>query len=151
MEKITKNTLVSLALSMETQGGEVMSQREELIYLHGGYGQIFAKLETQLEGKTQGALFSVLLSIDEAFGAYDEALLIDEALEDLPQDVAVGMELESEDGKVWMVEGVEGSKFRLNANHALAGLPLRVQREVLEIEQLSDEAAREILEMQHTH
>ena len=39
----------------------------------------------------------------------------------------------------------------LNINHELARIPLRVSGEILELEQLSDEATQEIFHMDHDH
>jgi len=77
---------------------------------------------------------------------------VKESLEDLPDDLALGMEFEDEKEKrVWVVENIEDDHATLNANHELAGVPLRVTGEVLELEQLTDEGAKEILNMEHSH
>ena len=43
--KIKKNTLVSISLITEDEGGNLLDESEEVMYLHGDYGQIFRKLE----------------------------------------------------------------------------------------------------------
>lgn len=152
MEKITKNTLVSISLKLEDEKGNLLDESDEVMYLHGGYQQIFQKLEDELEGKKVGDTFNLLLTPAEAFGEYKESLVAKELLTDLPEDIAVGMELEGEDEEtVWVVESIENEYALLNANHELAGVPLRASGEILEMEHLSDEGVQEILNMEHEH
>lgn len=152
METIRKNTLVSISLNTSDEAGKLLETNDELIYLHGSYGQIFTKLEKELEGKRLGDRFNLLLMPKEGFGEYDEALVSKELLEDLPDDIALGMEFETADEKtIWMVEDIENGYATLNANHELAGIPLRISGEVLELEQLTDEGAKEILNMEYSH
>ncbi|QOP42154.1 FKBP-type peptidyl-prolyl cis-trans isomerase [Sulfurimonas marina] len=152
MEKITKNTLVSLSLKLEDEKGNLIDESDELMYLHGGYNQIFPKLEAELEGKKVGDTFELLLAPAEAFGEYDESLVAKESLQDLPEDVTVGMELEGENEAIaWVVESIEDEYAVLNANHELAGITLKASGEILEMEHLSDEGVDEILKMEHEH
>lgn len=152
MDKIKKNTLVSMLIKLEDEEGNIIDESEELMYLHGNYNQIFKKLEDELEGKKAGDTFHVLLTPAEAFGEYDESLVLKELLKDLPEDIAVGEELDGEEeGIVYVVESIEKKHAILNANHELAGIPLVASGKILEIEQLSDEAAEELLEAEHQH
>jgi len=152
MENITKNTLVTISLKIESENGDFLDDSEKLMFLHGGYGQIFQKLEDELEEKQVGDTFNVLLSPADAFGEYDKSLVLKEAISDLPKEIHLGMELESEDKDiVWIVESIEDGYATLNANHELAGIPLRVLGEVLELKKLSDEGVQEILNMEHEH
>jgi len=152
MDKIKKNTLVSMLIKLEDEEGNIIDESEELMYLHGGYGQIFQKLEDELDGKTAGYTFHVTLTSAEAFGEYDESLVLKELLEDLPEDIAIGTELDGEEeGIVYVVESIDEEYATLNANHELAGIALVASGRILEIEQLSDEAAEELLEGEHQH
>ncbi|MDH4944366.1 peptidylprolyl isomerase [Sulfurimonas sp. C5] len=152
MEKITKNTLVSISLKLEDEKGNLIDESDELMYLHGAYKQIFQKLEDELEGKTINDTFDIILAPSEAFGEYDESLVVKELRQDLPEDLAVGMELEGEDEEIaWVVESIEDEHVVLNANHELAGITLRATGEILELEHLSDAGVEEILNMEHHH
>ncbi len=152
MDTITKNTLVAISLLTKDEAGNLLEENEEIMYLHGNYGQIFQKLENELEGKKLGDHFDLFLTPEEAFGKYDESLVTKEPLKDFPEDIALGMEFESEnEDTVWVVEHIEDGFAILNANHELAGIPLRVSGEILELEQLTEEGAEEILNMEHTH
>lgn len=152
MKTITKNTLVSISLKTEDEIGNLLEESEEVMYLQGSYGQMFQKLEEALEGKKLDDKFNLFLSPKEAFGEYDTSLVIKESLEDLPAGLTLGMEFETEEEKtIWTVEHIEDGYATLNGNHELAGVPIRISGEVLELEQLSDEGAKEILTMEHSH
>ncbi|MBE0515151.1 MAG: hypothetical protein IBX42_09405, partial [Sulfurimonas sp.] len=71
---------------------------------------------------------------------------------DLPEDIHVGAELDGEEESVvYVVESIDEMHAILNANHELAGIPLVASGKILEIEQLSDEAAEELLKAEHQH
>ena len=152
MEKITKNTLVTISLKIESENGDFLDDSEQLMYLHGGYGQIFPKLEEELELKSKSNTFNILLPPIDAFGEFDKSLHIKESLNDLPEDIEIGFELDGEDeSTVWTVEDIKDGFAILNANHELAGIALRVSGEILELQHLSDEGVEEILNMEHEH
>lgn len=152
MEKIKKNILVSMSIKLKDENGKIIDESDELIYLHGGYNQIFQKLEDNLEGKKVGDTFHVALTPAEAFGEFNENLVVKELLEDLPEDIYIGTELDGEEeGVIYVVESMDKEYAILNANHELAGVAIVASGEILEIEQLSDEAAKELLEGEHQH
>lgn len=152
MESISKNTLVSILIKTEDQAGNLLADSEELMYLHGNYGQIFPKLEALLEGKKSGDHFTLFLTPAESFGAYDPALVTREPLDELPEDITLGMEFEvEEEESIWIVESIEDGHAVLNANHELAGIPVRVSGKILETQKLSYEEAQKILTMEDTH
>lgn len=156
MGKITNNTLVSISLKIEDDNGNLLDESEEIIYLHGGYGQVFQKLEDMLEGKTTGNSFDIVLEPIDAFGEYEETLVVTESLENLPEDITQGMEFEDENEDtnhttIWTVEKINDGFATLNGNHELAGISLRLYGEVLEVKQLSNKEVQEILTMEHAH
>lgn len=152
MDKITKNTLVAISLITTDEAGNLLEENEEIMYLHGDHGQIFQKLENELEGKKTGDHFNLFLTPEEAFGKYDESLVTKEPLNELPEAITLGMEFESEnEDTIWVIEHIEDGYAILNGNHELAGIPLRISGEILELEQLSKEGVQEILSMEHTH
>lgn len=152
MEKISKNKLVTISLQLKSKDGELIDDSEKMMYLHGGYGQIFQKVEDALEAKHIGDTFNILLSPLDAFGEFDKSLLVKESLKELPEDVELGFELEGEDESIiWIVEEIKDGFATLNANHELAGIPLIVSGEVLELQHLSDDGVQKILNMEHEH
>lgn len=155
---ITKDTLVSLDYRLTDAGGNLLNpDEEELIYLHGGYGQVFKKVEEALEGKSVGDSVDVELSPAEAFGEYDASLVVEEARSELPEEIDIGMELDGyleerpDDVIIYTVTELRDDTAVLDANHPLAGKRLRFEGTVQEIQELDETAVREILEHHHHH
>lgn len=110
-----------------------MMARSPWFYLHGGYDDLFPKLEEALEGKGVDESVSVRLHADEAFGEYDAELVQTESLDNLPDEVEVGMELEGapadeadedEEVIIYRVTEIDGDQATLDGNHPLAGRAL---------------------------
>ena len=157
--KIEKNILVNIEYRLSDEHGNHLNpDEEELIYLHGFYGHVFEDLELALEGKEVGESFKISLTPERAFGVYKEELLIQEPLEDLPDDIFVGMELDGEDevsgeSLIYTVTNLQGTQATLNANHPLAGLTLTFDGKIVELQKLSEAEVQELLahEEHHTH
>jgi len=157
--KITKDILVHIDYSLRDENGVHLNpEEEELIYLHGGYGHVFAKLEEHLEGKEAGDKFCVTVSPEDAFGVYDENLVERESLHNMPEGIMEGEELESVDENsgeklIFIVTNIEGDEVLLDANHPLAGKTLKFDGVITELEELTEEGVAEILahDAQHEH
>ncbi len=117
---------------MRDAQNEPLAEPTELSYVHGGYGQIFEKLEQALEGRRAGESLQVQLEPEEACGEYDAELLRVEPAERYGEGVAVGMQVE-EDGTLYTVTDVAGGSVVLDANHPLAGMALRFSVVVLAV------------------
>jgi len=129
---ITRNTMVTLDYRVtDTDGNMVDDGSEPLVYLHGGYEDIFAPIEEALEGKAVGDSITVKLHPGQAFGEYDPELVQVVAVEELPQPLEKGMQIEATpdgDGEgepVYLtVTDIADGKAVLDGNHPLAGLAL---------------------------
>lgn len=132
--KVVKNSVVTLNYRVTTpEGAEVDDGKEALVYLHGGHDDLFPKLEEALEGKSVDDTVTVRLHADEAFGEYDPELVHTETLDNLPDEVEVGMELEGEPADeedadeeviIYRVTEINGDEATLDGNHPLAGQAL---------------------------
>lgn len=92
---ITKNFVVTLDYCVYNDKNELIDPgTAPLVYLHGGYDNLFIPVEKALEGKTLGDTVKIALSTQEAFGPYQDELVVTEPLTDLPDDLEVGMEIE---------------------------------------------------------
>lgn len=152
--KITKNILVNIDYRLTDLDGNYLNPDEnELIYLHGGYGHVFKAFEDALEGKETGESFNVTLFPKQAFGEYKEELIVQEPLTELPEDIYIGMELDTDDesGVVYVVTNIGDDFALLNANHPLAGRTLTFEGKIIELQELSDEEAKELLAHEHYH
>ena len=110
----------------------------EVSYVHGGYGQIFPKLEQALEGRQAGDAVHVQLEPEDAFGEYDAQLLRVEKADRYGKGLTVGMEIE-EDDEIYRVTEVAGGAAVLDANHPLAGIALRFSVAVLAVRPATQE------------
>ena len=104
----------------------------ELSYVHGGYGQLFEKLEQALEGRQAGDRLQVQLEPEDAFGEYDAGLIRLEKTERYGDGLAVGMEIE-EESRFYRVTDIAGGSAVLDANHPLAGMALRFSVVILSV------------------
>lgn len=110
----------------------------ETSYVHGGYGQLFDKLEQALEGHQAGDRLQVQLEPEDAFGEYDAGLIRLEKTERYGDGLAVGMEIE-EEGRVYRVTDIAGGSAVLDANHPLAGMALRFSVVILSVRPATQE------------
>ena len=141
MNKITRNTVVTLAHTVVDADGNMIDEgREPLSYLHGGYNSIFLPVEVALNGKALGDSIAVKLQPADAFGEYDPDLLSIVPVEDLPQPLTAGMQIEGtpEGGRdqepvFSTVTDIADGKAVLDGNHPLAGIALVFACTVLEI------------------
>ena len=129
---VARNTVVTLDYHVTDPDGEVVDEgREPLIYLHGGYDDIFPKIEEAVQGKSIGESVNVKLQPDEAFGDYDAEMVQIEPRKDFPKELQVGMQFEGgpeegddEDFVIYRVTDIADDKVVLDGNHPLAGMAL---------------------------
>jgi len=132
MNKIERNTIVTLAYSaVDADGNTIDEGREPLVYLHGGYNTIFLPIEVALHGKSVGDSVTVKLQPADAFGEYDPELVNIVSVDELPQPLTVGMQIEGspadggeEERFFATVTDIADGKAVLDANHPLAGMAL---------------------------
>lgn len=130
--QIKRNTVVTLDYSVADPDGNVVDPgRDPLIYLHGGYDDIFTKIEEALQDKTLGDTVKVKLQPEEAFGDYDAELVQIEPRNKFPKDIEIGMQFEGgseedddEDFILYRVTDIADDKVVLDGNHPLAGTAL---------------------------
>ena len=65
---ITKDSAVTLTYKVTTPQGKPLDSGN-LAYLHGGYENIFPKVEAALEGQAVGFATTLDLAVEDAFGA----------------------------------------------------------------------------------
>lgn len=129
--QISHNTVVTLAYRVTDSDGNLVDAGEHpLVYLHGGYGGIFEKIEEQLAGQIAGFQQDIRLQPEEAFGEYDAELVTVEPRELFPEDIEVGMQFEratgdeDNDGMLYTITDIAEGKVVVDGNHPLAGMAL---------------------------
>jgi len=149
--QIVKDTVVTLNYTVRDPDGNMIDDgHHPLIYLHGGYDGIFSKLEETLQGKDQGESLQVKLQPDDAFGEYDEALVLVEDQTLFPENIEVGMSFErvTEDGDeeiIYRITDIADGKVVVDGNHPLAGVALVFDITISEVRKASAE------EVSHGH
>jgi FKBP-type peptidyl-prolyl cis-trans isomerase SlyD len=131
MRQVVKDTVVTLSYEVTDPDGTVLDAGEEpLMYLHGGYDDVFVAIEEALQGKSVGDTVTVKMQPDQAYGEYDADLVLIEPVEALPQPLKVGMQIEGEpegdpdEAIFYRVTDIAEGKAVLDGNHPLAGMAL---------------------------
>ena len=153
-QQIVRNMVVTMDYHVTDPDGEVVDEgTEPLIYLHGGYDDIFPKIEEALQDKTVGDTVKVKLQPDDAFGEYDADLIQIESRKGFPKELEVGMQFEGgqeEDEEsfiIYRVTEIADDKVVLDGNHPLAGMALIFNCTVTEVRP----ATAEEIEHEHVH
>lgn len=151
---ISKNAVVTLEYTItDTAKNMLDSGADPLIYLHGGYNDIFAKIEKELEGKKVGDSISVQLTSKESFGEYDASLVSVEDRSEFDDQIYVGEQFVEmldedddaiEDQKIsYTIKEITKDKVTLDGNHPLAGIDVIFKAKVLDVRKAT---AKEIKE-----
>ncbi|QKV51520.1 FKBP-type peptidyl-prolyl cis-trans isomerase [Comamonas antarctica] len=145
---ISKDTAVTIHYTITDPQGKRLDDGD-VAYLHGGYDNLFAKVEEALEGKSVGDALTVDLAVEDAFGARDESLQRTIPKAEFPPGVKVGGQLRGTDDQgqpqIYHVMKIKGPVVLLDGNHPLAGLALRFSCKVTEVRAATSE------EIAHRH
>lgn len=133
---------VRLRLRLYDSQGEALEEGErETSYRHGVGDDIFEEIEQALEGLRAGDRASVYLEPEQSFGEYDASLMRLAPREAFPADLEPGMTFEGlpgdeeEDDRIWTVTAVDGDTVVVDANHPLAGMALRFDLLVVDVQE----------------
>ncbi len=129
------------------------SGSQPLIYLHGGYNEIFKKIEKELEGKSIGDSIHLQLLPKEAFGEYRSSLVLIQDRSMFEDDLEVGQQVEmvfSEDEEeevmlVYTVSDIQEDRVVLDANHPLAGITILFDATVIGLREATADEIEERL------
>ena len=125
--KIKMNSIVNMTYEIKDIDGNILeSSSEPVEYLHGGFDNIFPKVEEAMHGKKIGDEIVVSLEPADAFGTYDESLVQIEPTSAFPEnELKQGMQFEGEDssGEVitYTVTDIADGKVIVDGNHPWAG------------------------------
>ena len=129
---VAKNCVITLDYSVSDPNGELVDPGQEpIVYLHGGYDDIFPLIEEAIHGKKIGESVIVKMQPDDAFGEYDAEMIQVEPRKAFPDELQVGMQFEGlpegeddEDALIYRVTEIADDKVVLDGNHPLAGMAL---------------------------
>lgn len=143
--QIAMNSVVTMTYELKNSKGEVLeASKEPVAYLHGGYDNIFPKVEEVMHEKKVGDVVEVTLEPADAFGDYDEELVQIEPESAFPaQDLKEGMQFEGEDDKgeviVYTITNIADGKVVVDGNHPWAGERLLFTATITEVRSASEE------------
>ena len=129
---IARNSVVTLNYKVTDSDGNTIDEgADPMVYLHGGYGGIFDRLEEQLQGKKIGDSLEVKLLPEDAFGDFDAELINIEARDLFPANIEIGMQFErgsedddDEDDRLFTITDITDDKVVVDGNHPLAGVSI---------------------------
>ena len=152
---IAKDTAVTLRYTLTDSQGRTRDANTTA-YLHGGYDNLFAKVEVALEGQGAGFSVTVDLAVEDGFGPRDESLVRTIPKSEFPPGVKQGGTLEGVNDRgertIFHVVKIKGPVVHLDGNHPLAGEPLRFACKVMAVRQASaDEIAHRHVHGDHGH
>jgi len=151
--QVAMNTVVTMTYKLQNSDGDTLEEsKDPVAYLHGGYDNIFPKVEEAMHGKNVGDLVEVSLDPEDAFGEYDDALVQIEPASAFPsQDLKVGMQFEGEDetGDVilYTITDIADGKVVVDGNHPWAGQRLLFTATIASVRS----ANQEEISHQHVH
>ena len=149
--QIAMNTVVSITYELLDSNGNVLeSSKDPVSYLHGGYDNIFPRVEEELHGKSIGDTVEITLEPADAFGEYDEELVQMEPISAFPsKDLKVGMQFEGEDesGEVilYTITNIDDGKVIVDGNHPWAGERVLFKATIADVRKAGEE------EVSHGH
>ena len=97
--QVSMNTVVTMTYELKDADGVVLESSDQPVaYLHGGYDNIFPKVEEAMHGKNIGDTIELALEPVDAFGEYDAELVQVEPASAFPQEnLKEGAQFEGED------------------------------------------------------
>lgn len=149
--EVKMNSIVKMTYELkDTDGNLLESSNEPVAYLHGGYDNIFPKVEEAMHGKKVGEEIVVSLEPADGFGIYDENLVQIEPTTAFPEtDLKKGMQFEGEDDSgeviIYTVTDIADGKVIVDGNHPWAGQRLIFSAVVKEIRSANEQ------EIEHKH
>lgn len=99
-----------------------------------GRKQMLPNLERALTGMKKGQEKRVDLSVNEAFGPYDETKKTVVSRDTLPATAIPGMVLSNAEGVPFVVVSMAGADVEVDYNHPLAGKHVVIDVKILEVE-----------------
>ena len=151
--EITPHCVVALTWRLTDTLGEELDRLDEPVEFLLGGGDLLTKIEEALQGHAAGDTLELHLEPEDAFGDYDESLVLLEPRDAFPEQTEEGMIF---DGKslpalqsgpaaadaLYVVTDVYPEHLVLDGNHPLAGIALRIALKVKAVREPSEDELR---------
>lgn len=144
---IAENTVVKLNYTLFDSDGNQLDTtigKEPFEYIHGTK-MIISGLEKQLEGKGPSQKFTAHVPASEAYGLYNENLVLEVSRDqfdtDFPIEVGMAFQATSPNGGALIVHVVKvtDKTVTVDGNHELAGKDLTFDIEILDVREATEE------------
>lgn len=148
--QISKHKVAAIHYTLTDDSGNVLDSSvgsEPLYYLHGE-GNLIPGMEEGLEGHSAGDKVTIDVTPEKGYGRRNPALI-----EEVPkrafgnQNVAVGMQFETNEGELITITDVGTDTVTVDANHPLADQNLHFDVQVLDVR----DATPDELDHGHVH
>ncbi|MCQ2603761.1 MAG: peptidylprolyl isomerase [Spirochaetia bacterium] len=146
--KIEKDKVVTFDCILKDGKGNILEDTKEQgtsCYLHG-YGNFLPALEAALEGKEPGDTVKTFIKMEDAFGEYDDTLVVSFHIEEFGEDKPeVGQQIlmpsddDSEEEIVFEVVEIKDGQVKLDGNHPYADLDLDFDIKILDVRDATPE------------
>ncbi len=141
MEKITQNSTVTVNYTGKLEDGTIFDsslvEGREPLKAKLGEGQLIPGFESGLIDMTVGENKTVEINPTEAYGDYNDELIVEVPKNNVPENVEVGMMLQTfgpMGPSIVKVLEIKDEVVVLDANHPLAGKKLTFELEVVGVE-----------------
>lgn len=141
MEKITQNSTVTVNYTGKLEDGSIFDsslvEGREPLKAKLGEGQLIPGFESGLIDMTVGENKTVEINPTEAYGDYNDELIVEVPKNNVPENVEVGMMLQTfgpMGPSIVKVLEIKDEVVVLDANHPLAGKKLTFELEVVGVE-----------------
>jgi FKBP-type peptidyl-prolyl cis-trans isomerase SlpA len=141
MDKITKNSTVTVNYTGKLEDGSIFDtslvEGREPLKAKLGEGQLIPGFEDGLIDMTIGETKTVEIEPSEAYGEYNDSLIVEVGKDKVPEEVEVGMMLQTfgpMGPSIDKVKEIKEDVVLIDANHPLAGKKLIFELEVVGVE-----------------
>jgi FKBP-type peptidyl-prolyl cis-trans isomerase SlyD len=130
---------VALTYSISDERGGVLEQYDLPVgFVYGSDTELIGGMDKAIKGKVAGDTVEVTVPPEQGFGEHDPDLTFTDDVENVPPQfrrvgAEVAMQNEAGEVKTFYVTRIEDGKLTVDANHPLAGKPLIVRVNILEV------------------
>lgn len=143
--QVRPNRVVQITMTLTNAADQTLIDdthaRRPYAFFYGG-GELLDALENQLKGMKPGEIFDV--TVEQAYGAYNNQMVQKVAREKLPPSIVEGMALTMQipgipNPMVFKVKKLTDKLAHLDGNHPMAGQDIRFRGVILDVRPATDE------------
>lgn len=137
--RVQPGKYVSLTYSICDDRGEVLEQYDLPVgFVYGSDTELIGGMDRAIRGKLAGETVEMTVPPEDGFGPHDPSLTFTDDIENVPPEfrylgAEVSMQNEDGDLKTFYVTRIEDGQLTVDGNHPLAGKPLLVRVNILEV------------------